>query len=133
MEPNTVTQGGAATLFWLGPDEWQVQTPAAQCAPLLGQLRTVLAGRLAAVTDVSDGHTVIVLEDPRAGELLSRGCPLDFHPAAFPVGNCAQSVFGKTGVLLLREAPQRFALVVRRSFTPYLYHALQDAAAVAAG
>jgi len=131
LAPNTVACAGAVTIYWLGPDEWQVQAPPEQCAALLAQLRAALAGRHAAVTDVSDAHTVIVLDDPRADALLSRGCPLDFHPAVFPVGSCAQSVFGKTGVLLLREAPQRFALVVRRSFAAYLYHALQEAAGVA--
>jgi sarcosine oxidase subunit gamma len=128
LRPNTTARGAVATLIWLGPDEWLVQAPD-ELAPLLfGRLKIALAGQFAAVTQVSDGHVVLVLEHPRAVELLSRGCPLDLDESAFPVGTCAQSLLGKTGVLLVREAPMRFALTVRRSFARYLYEALQDAA-----
>jgi sarcosine oxidase subunit gamma len=128
---NTLVQAANATVLWLGPDEWLVQTPAAHRAPLLEQLRKALAGQHAAVTDVSDGHTVIVLDEPRAAELLARGCPLDLHLSVFAVGSCAQSLLGKAGVLIVREAPERFAITVRRSFAAYVFHALQDAGALA--
>lgn len=133
LQPNCVARSGASTLSWLGPDEWLVQTPGEDCAALLAALRAALHGQFAALTDVSDGHTVIVLDHPHAAELLSRGCPLDLHLSAFAVDSCAQSVFDKTGVLLVRETPQRFAIVVRRSFAPYLFGALQQAAVLAAG
>lgn len=128
---NTVAQAGELALFWLGPDEWQALVPQEQRAPLLEKLQAALAGQFAAVTDITDAQTIIVLDDARASELLSRGCPLDFHPSAFPVGTCAQTLIGKAGVLLLREAEQRYAILVRRSFAEYLYHLLQDAAALA--
>lgn len=127
--PNTAAQSADIRVLWLGPDEWHVQTATARRTPLLEQLRTAFAGRHAAVTDVSDGHTVIVLDHPRATALLSRGCPIDLHLSAFAVGHCVQSLIGKTGVLLLREAPERFAITVRRSFACYLFHVLQDAGA----
>ena len=128
VRPNTVASDAGILLIWLGPDEWLVQVDKALRAPVLEKLRQALAGQFAAVTDVSDGQTVLVLDDPRATELLARGCPLDLHESVFPVGSCAQSVFGKTGVLLVRETPQRFAITVRRSFARYFYAALQDAA-----
>jgi sarcosine oxidase, subunit gamma len=126
--PNTVALAGAAALIWLGPDEWLVQLPEAHCADLLARARAAFADMPAAVTDLSDGLEVLVLDHPRAAAILARGCPLDLHDSAFAVGSCAQSVFGKTGLLLVRESPQRFALTVRRSFARYLYGALQDAA-----
>jgi sarcosine oxidase subunit gamma len=127
VQANTVARADTVTIFWLGPNEWQVQAPGENGAALFAQLRAALAGQFAAVTDVSDGYTVIVLENPDAAGLLSRGCPLDLDVSVFPVGTCAQSVFSKASVLLSREAEQRFAIVVRRSFAPYLYHALQQA------
>jgi sarcosine oxidase subunit gamma len=126
--PNATAQGAECTLIWLGPDEWLVQLPYGRREQALQRLRAALQDRHAAVTDVSDGDTVLVLDHPRACELLSRGCPLDFDESVFPVGACAQSVFSKTNLLLVREAPQRFAVTVRRSFARYLYEALQDAA-----
>jgi len=137
LRPNTLasTPAGAAdavTVIWMAPDEWHVQTPPEQRDGKMVRLRTALAGQFAAVTDISDGLTVVVLDAPFAADLLSRGCPLDLHPAVFPVGACAQSVFGKTGVLMVRESAERFAIFVRRSFAGYLYQALQHAAALAA-
>jgi sarcosine oxidase subunit gamma len=69
-----------------------------------------------------------VLDCPDATEILARDCPLDFHPTSFPVGSCAQSVLGKSGGLFAREAEQRFALCVRRSFAEYLWQLLCHAA-----
>lgn len=128
VQPNTTVKTDTATLIWLGPDEWLVQTPDELTPLLLGRLHAALAGQFAAVTEVSDGNVVLVLDHPRATDLLSRGCPLDFDESVFPVGTCAQSLFGKTGVLFVREAQTRFALTVRRSFARYFYEALQDAA-----
>jgi sarcosine oxidase subunit gamma len=127
LRPNTVAGGPGLAAHWLGPDEWLVQVAGAARESLLLSLRTALLGRHAAVTDVTDGHTVVLLDHPRASEILSRGCPLDFHESVFPVGSCAQSVFTKAPVLLVREAPARFAITVRRSFARYFYHSLQDA------
>jgi len=129
--PNTLGESGDVRILWLGPDEWLVQAPDARRASVIGSLRAALAGQFAAVTDVSDGHAVIVLEDPRAADLLSRACPLDLHLSVFGVGRCAQSLLGKASVLLVREAPERFAITVRRSFAAYAFHVLQDACALA--
>jgi len=129
--PNTVAQAGDTRLLWLGPDEWQVQTPDALRASVLAQLRASLQGLHAAVTDVSDGYAEIVLDHPRAAEVLARGCPLDLHPSAFAVGRCGQTLLGKAGVLLVREGPGRFAITARRSLAAYVFRVLQDAGALA--
>lgn len=126
--PNTTAQGAECLLIWLGPDEWLAQLPYGQRADAEQRLRAALEGQHAALTDVSDGNILLVLDHPRACELLSRGCPLDLDESVFPTGTCAQSVFSKANVLLVRETAQRFAVTVRRSFAPYLYEALQDAA-----
>jgi sarcosine oxidase subunit gamma len=130
LQPDTTTRDGDRVLLWLGPDEWLAQVPDSLRALLLDRLRGTLHGQLASVTDVSDAYTTIDLDHPRAGDLLSRGCPLDLDPSIFPPGACAQSLFGKAGILLQRESPERFAITVRRSFARYLYDALQDAAAL---
>jgi sarcosine oxidase subunit gamma len=132
LRPNAVERAGTVALFWLGPDEWLVQAPHAEREARLDALRTALSGFHAAVTNVSDGHTVAVLDHPGACAILSRGCPLDLHESVFPVGTCAQSLFGKAPVMLAREARDRFAITVRRSFAHYLYHALQDAGSLEA-
>lgn len=131
-QPNTVARRGDIALCWLGPDEWLVLTPPELAARVQADLQAALAGQFCALTDISEGQTIVVLAAGNSCDILARGCPLDFHPRAFPVGSCAQSVMAKAGVLLLREDQEAFAIVVRRSFAPYLYHVLQDAAAMAA-
>jgi sarcosine oxidase subunit gamma len=121
--PNTLARAGELLLAWLGPDEWLLLTPPGAAPALQKALEGALAGLHAGVVEISDGNTVIGLEGTDAAEILACECPLDFHPRVFPVGSCAQSVIGKSNVLILREDAQRFAVVVRRSFAEYL-HAL---------
>ena len=128
LTPNTIASAGTRRIAWLGPYEWQLTLPGAEAASMHAALEQALSGQHMAVVNVSDGYTVIVLDCPDATEILARDCPLDFHPTSFPVGSCAQSVLGKSGGLFVREAEQRFAICVRRSFAEYLWHLLCHAA-----
>ena len=49
---------------------------------------------------------------------LSVGCPLDL--AAFPIGGCTRTVFGKAEIILWRREATSFHLEVWRSFAPYV-------------
>ncbi|MFM7274232.1 MAG: sarcosine oxidase subunit gamma [Gammaproteobacteria bacterium] len=128
LEPNTVATAGTRRMAWLGPSEWLLTVPAGEEAALRAALEAALAGQHAAVVDVTDGNTVIVLEGEDATEILCGECPLDLHPRAFPVGRCAQTLLGKSNVMIVREAPDRFALLVRRSFAPYVWTLLRHLA-----
>ena len=127
-QPNTIATAGSRQLAWLGPDEWLLTTPPGEEDALCATLRAALAGQHAAVTDVSDGYTVIVLEGEYAADTLSRECPLDLHGRLFAVGTCAQTLIGKSNVLIVREDLKRFTICVRRSFAEYLYALLQHSA-----
>ena len=126
--PNTVNTAGNRRIAWLGPFEWQLTLPGEDAQAMHAALESALAGQHVAVVDVSDGYTVIELDCLDATEILARDCPLDFHTSAFPVGSCAQSVLGKSGGLFVREAEQRFAICVRRSFAEYLWLLLRHSA-----
>ncbi len=128
LTPNTISSAGTRRIAWLGPYEWQLTLPGEEAASMHAALEQALSGQHIAVVNVSDGYTVIVLDCPDATEILARDCPLDFHPTSFPVGSCAQSVLGKSGGLFVREAEQRFAICVRRSFAEYLWQLLCHAA-----
>ena len=131
LEPNTVTRNEAMTAFWLGPDEWLVLTPGEQEQEVAESLRHALAETVAAVTEIGGGQTIIAVEGRAARDLLSRGCFLDFHPRAFQPGCCAQTLFGKSPILVwqVNETP-RFELVVRRSFAEYVWNYIVDASRV---
>ncbi|MEV0620906.1 2Fe-2S iron-sulfur cluster-binding protein [Nonomuraea sp. NPDC050404] len=75
--------------------------------------------------DVSGQRTILELSGPAAEDVLITGCPLDLHPSVFP--GHAQTLLGKTSVILERPAPHVYRVYVRSSFTKYLAEWLLDA------
>jgi sarcosine oxidase subunit gamma len=120
IEPNTVS-GERHQVFWLGPDEWLIVTPAAGALELAERLRQATSGTHASVNDISGGQIALMLQGAECRELLAKGCTLDLHPSVFAAGDCAQSGLARANVLLaLMDATPTFMIVVRRSFSDYL-------------
>jgi len=111
----------------VGPDSWLLISARHDGAELADAARTACAKRSCAVTDLSDAHACIVVEGPRALEVLVRGCALDF--AAFGDDACARTRFAQLPVMLRRASPDRFELLVDRAVAKHLIDWLQDAAA----
>ena len=57
-EPNTVSSD-RHQVFWLGPDEWLIVTPAAGVADLAGQLQQATSDTHASVNDISGGQIAL--------------------------------------------------------------------------
>jgi len=129
MVPNTLTDVNGITIYWLGPDEWLIVTPDDRRKSVEHRLRAALATLHFAVTDVSGGQTALHLHGRHVRDVLAKGCPIDFHPRVFGIGQCAQSHLGKAAVLIgqIEEQPY-FELIVRRSFADYLWTWLESAA-----
>lgn len=127
-EPNAVASSGDYTVFWLGPDEWQIHCPEDAQGRLVGELRSALDGQHSAVVDVSDYYVVMRLSGTRTLEVLSKGTPLDLHPRAFPEGRCAQTRFGHATVLLHKLAADVVDVQVRWSFAEYVWTYIVDGA-----
>ena len=121
MVPNTLTDVNGITMYWLGPDDQREAT--------LRRLRQSLAKLHAAITDVSGGQTSLHLRGRHVRDVLAKGCPIDLHPRAFRIGQCAQSHLGKAPILIgqVEEQPY-FELIVRRSFADYLWTWLESVA-----
>jgi sarcosine oxidase, subunit gamma len=131
-EPCTSAAREQIAALWLGPDQWLVTCPGSDVARLMGALREALADVHVAITDVTDGRVAFRLAGPSARDVLAKGCPLDLHPRAFPLGSCAQSLLAKASVLihLVDDDPRSgagFDLYVARSFAHYLWMWLEDA------
>ena len=119
--PNTVARAGERTITWLGPDEWLVVSSPETREGVADRLEEALSGLHVAVNDISSGQTIIRLRGPRARDLLSKGCPLDFHPRVFGAGQCAQSHIGKSNALIIQvDDESTYDIIVRRSFADYL-------------
>lgn len=130
LQANTVSVVQETRVYWLGPNEWLIVTAGEQEAAIAQGLRSALDGLFHAVTEVGGGQTSIVLRGKNVHDLLAKGCPLDLHARAFGPGRCAQSHLAKAPILLRQiDDEPTFELVVRRSFSDYLWLWLQDAAA----
>jgi len=126
VEPNTVAVTDDYTVFWLGPDEWQIHCPEDGQGALAGALEQALAGCHAAVVDVSDYYVVMRLSGERATEVLGKTVPLDLHPRAFSPGRCAQTRFAHATVLLHKLAEDCVDLQVRWSFAEHVWLYIVD-------
>jgi sarcosine oxidase subunit gamma len=128
-EPNRGVDGGGRSALWLGPNEFLIVTEPGAEATLVTALRQGLGGQRAAVTDVSDGRTIIEISGRNARDVLAKGCGLDLHPRVFGPGQCAQSGLAKARILLRQiDASPRFEIFVERSHAEYLWLWLNDAA-----
>lgn len=103
----------------LGPDEWLLRA----------ELGTTIAtgnGLPVAITDISERSICVVVEGPRAAELITAGCPLDLDH--FAVGRTTRTIFETVEIILIRESDERFHVEVWRSFASWLWTALTTGA-----
>jgi sarcosine oxidase subunit gamma len=79
-----------------------------------------------ALFDLTASRVAYRLGGSRATDVLATGCPLDLHPRAFRVGDCAQSLFGRVNALLYKsdDAPT-FLIMVARSFARDVWQTLR--------
>ncbi|QEX21671.1 sarcosine oxidase subunit gamma [Hypericibacter adhaerens] len=126
--PNSVARGNELRALWLGPNEWLVIGPAGRETDLVRSLRTSLLGQHAAVTDVSEARTCILVAGAKARELLARGISLDLHPRVFGPGRCGQT--GMAGAnIIIEQIDDRpgFEIAVLNSFADHLWRWLERA------
>lgn len=113
--PNTMVAKKGARLIWTGRDQ----------AFLTGIAAPVLEG--AAVTDQSDGWTVLSVSGTDSSEVLARLIPLDLRLAVFPAGRVFRTQLNHMNVILLRAAATTFEIMVFRSMARTAWHELDAA------
>ena len=79
-----------------------------------------------AVTDVSERSICLIVEGPRASEILMAGCPLDL--GQFAVGQATRTIYETVEIIVMRVAEDRFHVEVWRSFSAWLWMAMTMAA-----
>jgi sarcosine oxidase subunit gamma len=126
---NTVIESSDYRIYWLGPDEWLVVTPAARQEQVKADLLAALNGVFCSVVDNSSGLTMLHISGDNAAALLATDCPFDLHTQEFKPGQCAQTRLAKAGMTISPLAEGAgFEVIIRRSFADYLLLWLQDAA-----
>ena len=124
-EPNRAMTSATRTALWLGPDEWLVLDTGSEAID-------VPAGEGFAAVDVSHRNVAVEVSGRGAADTLAAGCPRDLSLKAFPVDACARTVLGKAEIVVWRTDAEAFRVEVWRSFAPYLWAFLEDAALDAA-
>lgn len=130
--PNTTARGGAVMALWLGPASWLlIQTGADSSSPLVDfeGKRDALNACGGALFELSASRVAFTLRGPHAATVLAKSCPLDFHSRTFPIGGCAQSLFGHLNALFYRPDAQSFTMLVACSFARDVWHTLRTSAA----
>lgn len=130
-QPNEVVRAGELATVWLGPDEWLVLGPEGTAGRIEDTVHTAAEGEPVSVVDVSANRTTLSVSGSAARELLNKGCALDLHPNVFESNRCAQTMLGRTGVVLVcwDATLPKFWVLVRSSYARYLADWLVDAAA----
>ena len=119
------TAGGGWHALHLAPDEWLLVGPVGS-----------LPGSAAvphALVDISDRSLGFDIVGHDAADVLNAACPLDLGDAAFPVGMCTRTLFGKVMVMLWRTGGATWRMDYARSFDGYVTGLLALAVADAAG
>jgi sarcosine oxidase, subunit gamma len=130
IKANTTARSDTLTALWLGPESWLLVAGAESSLTDFTEKRDAINQQGGALFDVSASRAAWTLAGPRAPDVLAKACPLDFHPRAFAIGACVQSLYGHVGVLIEKrdEAPT-FTLMVARSFARDVDRALGIVAA----
>jgi sarcosine oxidase, subunit gamma len=123
----SASQANRAAL-WLGPDEQLLLFSVDEGPAIATQLQGALATLPHSLVDVSHRQIAFEVAGALAQTVLNAGCPLDLHPASFPVGMCTRTVLGKADIVLWRTGADMFHIEVWRSFADYASRFLAEAA-----
>lgn len=119
----TAAKAGKHTL-WLGPDEWLIFDEKNPDQSLMPRLEN----KQFSAIDVSHRNTAYIVSGEGAENTLNAGCPRDLSLAGFPVATASRTIFGKAEIVLYRTGKQSFRVECWRSFAPYVWALLCDAA-----
>ena len=112
-------------VIWLGPDEWLIVSDDDNAfLKLLNKTRNLETN----VTDVSENRTIIRIRGKYIYVLLSKFLVLDLEKNLSTDSSCAQTLFVKVPVLLVRNHYDRTGIDIftNRSHANYIYNLIVD-------
>ena len=128
VKPNTFTENEKIKIIWLSPDEWIILNKKEK--NLLKDLENALGNKDASVTDVSENRTIIKISGNKIYKLLSKFLALDLEKNLSNESTCAQTLFVKVPVLLVRNNKEKeipeLDIFVNRSNSNYVYNLIVD-------
>ncbi len=114
------------SIYWISPDEWLVVCPGERAFSLEQELRSAMSGHFS-IVNVSGGQTMLTLSGEHAREVLMKSTPYDVSDHNFPVAKVVTSVMAKSQAIICRKSDTTWELIIRRTFSDYLWLWLQRA------
>lgn len=114
------------TLIWISPDEFLLLVPEFKEADVEEKLRNKMEGHFA-IANLTGGQTLLELSGERAETILKKSAVYDVHESNFPVAKAVTTKFAKSQLILIRTGADSFQLIVRRSFSDYIWEWIVDA------
>lgn len=99
----------AGPVQWFGHNQWMIT---GDCPDLSGHVTG-----LAAVTDQTDGWSLLDLTGSAGVDVMARLVPVDLRAQVFPRGHCLRSAFEKLPCAIRRMGPDHLRIMVYRSMT----------------
>ena len=126
-KPNTFTKNGNLKIIWLSPDEWLITN---EDDNLFSKLKNEIGDLEASVTDISENRTIVRLSGEKIYKLLSKFLVLDLEKSLPSESTCAQTLFAKVPILLLRnhnenQVPE-IDIFLNNSHANYVYNLIVD-------
>ncbi len=117
---------------WMSPDAWILSCPLSEAYSIEQALRKAVPGHIA-IVNISGGYSILELSGIHARDVLMKSTGYDVHPDHFGQDKVVNTTFAKAQVTLraieVNDADGRYELLVRRSFSDYVWLWLQRAAA----
>ena len=113
-------------IMWLGPDEWLIVS---NDDDAFIKLQNKIGDIEASITDVSENRTIIKISGRKAYVLLSKFLVLDLEKNLSTDSSCAQTLFVKVPVLLVRNhygGTPEIDIFTNRSHANYIYNLIVD-------
>jgi len=122
---------GETGFIGTGPGSWLAIHESGGCA-FSASLRNVVAP-LASVIDQSSGYAIFRVGGAAIRKTLAKGFPLDFHSAAFQIGDAATTAVSHIGALVWRcddalDGQPTFDIAVFRSFAHSFWNWFESSA-----
>lgn len=114
---------GKVEAIRLGPDEWTILAPADAVAGLCAACAAIYGDHPHSLVDISGREVTLLIEGPKAAELLTLGCPRDI--ATIAAGEGRRTLFDGASVVLWRDGDDRFRMDVWNSFADHVAHLLE--------
>ncbi len=90
------------------------------------KLRKSMTGHFA-IVNITGGQTILELSGERAEIIIKKSTFYDIHLSNFPTGKTVTTTFAKSQLVLRRTDYDSFQLIIRRSFSDYLWQWIVDA------